>query len=198
MTTGFGNLDRGDLPANFGQVPRKLPLIRKTLAAVERRINHGGVSTEPSKTWESVKRSMVECNNRANDLHRILAKVVPERGTQGMEQVYKAAAGHKGRVELLLEKMLKAMLNIVTVIPHSEVGELQKAVEEVSRLEPSIKPADLPPVHEYHNHGLGPQNVQTGTGTQNNNNGAGYQITGQINGNLIFPGSQSAGAAPAA
>lgn len=133
---------------------------------------------------------MVERSNRAKRL---------QGGTQGMERVYQAAAGHEGRAELRLEKMLKEMLSIdkAPVIPHSQVRELQMDVEEESRLEPSIEAADLPQTNAFNNHGSGAQNVQTGPGTQNNNNGAGCQITGQITGGVQLPGTQAVGAAEA-
>lgn len=184
----FGCLDGGGLPANFGEVAGRLPLVRRMLTDFGKHIKRGGPGNRSINSWEDFRPYMVECNNGAKRLQSIFTKVVPERGTEEIERVYQAAAGPEGRVELVLLKMLQGMLNFAkaSVIPSSQVKELSKAVKEVAGLESSIKTVDSPQTYMFNNYGSGAQNNQTGSGTQNNNNGGGYQMTGPIRGNLNF------------
>ena len=178
--------DEAGLPPNFKTAATKLPLITKLLEDAERYVETSADDIVTS-TFTPV---LADCKEKAIQLQRLFAKVIPEESDSRFGCYVKAARtiGKGGRVETLMTGILSSLQLLATKFPDavSRRGQesLTKAIEEVKNMEPSLPDGfeDLP---SYAHYGSGAQNVNAGGGSQYNNNSTGNQNNG--------PGSQFIG-----
>jgi alkaline phosphatase len=171
--------DGAGLPTNFKKSATKLPLISKLLEDAERYVNNAAD--------ESIKAAFTptleDCKVQATHLQELFGKVVRDEGDSRWDRYVKAARtiGKGGRVEALVGGILDDLQLLTTKFPEvtSPRGkeQLAKAIEEVSKMEPSL-PDGFEQMPAFANYGSGTQNNNTGGGPQNNNNITGNQISG--------------------
>lgn len=133
------------------------------------------------------------CEGKVARLKTLFVEVVPTRAAQRVER-YRTTVRELGagsRVETLMKSAMEDVISLLTVDkdlklaaePHLE--KLAEAKKKVSEIPPSLP--DESSAQGIHNYGPGPQNVHTGVGPQNNNNGDGFQITGGTWDGTTFP-----------
>ncbi|KAH6714496.1 hypothetical protein BKA61DRAFT_575242 [Leptodontidium sp. MPI-SDFR-AT-0119] len=128
--------DEAGLPTNFKKSATKLPLISKLLEDAERYVAAADEATETAFTP-----TLEDCKAQATQLQELFTKVMPEEGESRWDRYVKAARtiGKGGRVEDLLAK----------------------AVEEVTKMEPSL-PDGFEQMPTYAHYSSGAQNNITG------------------------------------
>jgi hypothetical protein len=171
--------DEAGLPTNFKKSATKLPLISKLLDDAERYVNNAAD--------ESVKfaftPTLEDCKDRATQLQSLFRNVMPEEGDSRWNRYAKAARtiGKGGRVERLIGGILDDLQFLATKFPEVTTArgkeQLAKAIEEVSKMEPSL-PDGFEEAPAITHNGSGAQNVHMGGGNQYNNNSTGSQING--------------------
>jgi hypothetical protein len=108
---------------------------------------------------------------------------MPGDGDSRWDRYVKAARtiGKGSRVESLVRDILDDLQLLATKFPQMVTlrGKVQlaKAIEDVSKMEPSL-PDDFERTLEFTHYGTGAQNNNTGSGTQHNNSGTGNQNSG--------------------
>lgn len=171
--------DEMGLPKNFKKSATKLPLISKLLEDAERYISNatdGSIKPAFTPTLE-------DCKVQATHLHDLFEKVMPEQGDSRWDRYVKAARtiGKGGRIESLIGRILDDLQLLTTRFPEVTTPrgkeQLAKAIEEVTKMEPSL-PDGFEQMPVYAHYGSGAQNNNTGSGTQNNNNSTGNQNNG--------------------
>jgi hypothetical protein len=177
--------DEVGLPTNFKKSATKLPLISKLLEDAERYVNN--VADESIKA--AFTPTLKDCKVQAIQLQELFEKVMPEEGDSRWDRYTKAARtiGKGGRVESLVRGILDDLQLLATRFPEVTTlrgkDQLAKAIEEVTKMEPSL-PDGFEQTPAYAHYGSGAQNNNTGGGTQNNNstgnqnNGPGQQFIG--------------------
>lgn len=172
--------DQAGLPPNFKKVATKLPLVLKLLDDAERYVNQEA----DSALTETLSPVLADCKDKAARLQQIFEQVIAVDGDSRMLRYLKAARtiGKGGRVEELARGTLDALSLMTmqfpaTVSPRGQKS-LTEAIEEVSKLEPSL-PDGFDNGSAYTHYGSGSQNVNTGAGTQYNNTSTGAQNHGQ-------------------
>ena len=181
--------DEAGLPTNFKKSATKLPLISKFLEDAERYVNNAAD--------ESIKAAFAptleDCKVQATHLQELFEKVMPDEGDSRWDRYVKAARtiGKGSRVESLVGGILDDLQLLATRFPEvTTLGgkdQLAKAIEEVTKMEPSL-PDGFEQTPAYVHFGSGAQNVNTGGGHQysnnstgNQNNGPGHQYIGTNN-----------------
>ena len=118
---------------------KRLPLVQETLETVKKHI----VKCNPDEeSCQDMKPAIEDCKDKAMRLEDIFYQVIPPADSPRMER-YRKAAGKGDRVEVLMREMLKGTLLIAgkpAIKPSTEaqVGELEKALKEVSEIPPSL------------------------------------------------------------
>jgi alkaline phosphatase len=171
--------DDAGLPTNFKKSATKLPLISKLLEDAERYIN--------DVTDKSTKAAFIpvleDCKSQATQLQELFEKVIPEESDSRWDRYVKVARtiGKGGRVESLVGRILDDLQLLATRFPDVTTlrgkDQLAKAIEEVTKMEPSL-PDDFEQTPAYAHYGSGAQNNNTSGGTQYNNNSTGNQNNG--------------------
>ncbi|KAJ2975524.1 hypothetical protein NQ176_g5474 [Zarea fungicola] len=178
--------DEGGLPPNFKPVATKLPLVSQLLESAETYVK-AEADDALTVTFTPV---LKDCKEKATQLQQIFDNVIPAEGDSRIERYFKAARtiGKGGRVETLMKGILDNLQLLTTKFPGSasERGQnkLIEAIKEVEELEPSL-PDGFENAPSFAHYGSGAQNVNTGLGSQYNNNSTGSQNNG--------PGSQYIG-----
>ncbi|KAK3192040.1 hypothetical protein K4F52_002085 [Lecanicillium sp. MT-2017a] len=174
--------DEVGLPPNFKAAATKLPLITKLLDDAERYIENAADEALAS-TFTPV---LTDCKEKATKLQQLFERVIQAEGDSRFECYVKAARtiGKGGRVETLMTGILGNLQLLATKFPEtvSRRGQenLTKAIEEVSKMEPSL-PDGFEDAPSFAHYGSGAQNVNTGDGSQYNNNSTGNQNNGPGN-----------------
>jgi hypothetical protein len=182
--------DEAGLPTNFKKSATKLPLISKLLEDAERYVKTADEATETAFTP-----TLEDCKAQATQLQELFEKVMPEEGESRWDRYVKAARtiGKGGRVENLVGGVLDNLQLLATRFPEVTTPrtkeQLAKAVEEVTKMEPSL-PDGFEQMPVYAHYGSGAQNNNTGNGIQHNNSGTGHQNSGT--GIMVF-GNYTAG-----
>ncbi|GKT42726.1 uncharacterized protein ColSpa_02907 [Colletotrichum spaethianum] len=172
--------DVEELPAAFAQVAKHLPAVCKALQSARLHIQ----KREDDNTWAEMKKPMDGCKAKADRLEGVYGKVVPSAPAQKMERYREAVSGlgKEGRVEVLMEAILRDVKGLLTVdggmeaATESDLRELADITAEVLAIPPSLQGDGS--ALGIHNYGPGPQNVVTGDGHQYNNNNTGNQFNG--------------------
>jgi hypothetical protein len=182
--------DEAGLPTNFKKSATKLPIISKLLEDAERYVKTADEATETAFTP-----TLEDCKAQATQLQELFEKVMPEEGESRWDRYVKAARtiGKGGRVENLVGGVLDNLQLLATRFPEVTTPrtkeQLAKAVEEVTKMEPSL-PDGFEQMPVYAHYGSGAQNNNTGNGIQHNNSGTGHQNSGT--GIMVF-GNYTAG-----
>ncbi|KAG4428234.1 hypothetical protein IFR05_016284, partial [Cadophora sp. M221] len=170
--------DEAGLPTNFKKSATKLPLISKLLEDAERYVKAADEATETAFTP-----TLEDCKAQAIQLQELFEKVMPEEGESRWDRYVKAARtiGKGGRVENLVGGILDDLQLLATRFPEVTTPrtkeQLAKAVEEVTKMEPSL-PDGFEQMPAYAHYGSGDQNINTGSGIQHINSGKGHQNSG--------------------
>lgn len=172
--------DEAGLPTNFKKSATKLPLISKLLEDAERYVEAADEATEIAFTP-----TLEDCKAQAIQLQELFSKVMPEEGESRWDRYMKAARtiGKGGRVESLVGGILDDLQLLTTRFPKATTErtkeQLAKAVEEVTKMEPSL-PDGFEQMPAYAHYGSGAQNNNTGSGIQhiNSNVGSGSMYIG--------------------
>ena len=171
--------DEAGLPKNFKKSAAKLPLISKLLEDAETYVNKAADKI----TKVAFAPTIENCKIQATQLQELFAKVLPKEGDSRWDRYAKAARtiGKGGRVESLTKGILDNLQLLATNFPEVTTPrgkeQLAKAIEEVSKMEPSL-PDGFEQLPAYVYYGSGAQNINTGSGTQHNNSGSGNQNSG--------------------
>jgi hypothetical protein len=179
--------DTKDLPQAFHGVAKRLPLVQQVLVTAKSHIFKSNTDKEQS---QDLKAAVQICKDKAIQLEEIFCEVLRKSDTPRIER-YRKVAGRGERVEGLMKVILKNVLALIREPTLKEaigaqVEDLQKALEEVSAIQPSL-PDDETSQYTFTNHGSGWMNVNTGTAPQNNNNSSGNQFNGVIHGLQLAP-----------
>jgi hypothetical protein len=168
--------DEADLPTNFKKSATKLPLISKLLEDAERYVNNAA----DESTKAAFIPALQDCEARATKLQELFEKVIPEESDSRWDRYVKAARtiGKGGRIESLVGGILDDLQLLATRFPDvtilREKDQLAKAIEEVTKMEPSL-PDDFEQTPVYAHYRSGAQNNNS---TGNQNNGPGQQYIG--------------------
>lgn len=171
--------DEVGLPKNFKKSATKLPLISKLLEDAETYINNAADDAIKIAFTPTLE----DCKVQATQLQELFAKVMPEKGDSRWDRYVKAARtiGKGGRVESLIGGILDDLQLLATKFPEVTTPrgkeQLAKAIEEVSKMEPSL-PDGFEQMPAYAHYGSGAQYNNTGSGIQHNNSGTGNQNSG--------------------
>lgn len=171
--------DESGLPLNFKKSATKLPLILKLLEDAERYIDN----TIDESIHAAFTPTLEDCKVQATLLQQLFAKVMPEESDSRWDRYVKAARtiGKGGRVESLIRAILDDLQLLATQFPESTTSrgkdQLAKAIDEVTKMEPSL-PEGFEEGPAFAHYGSGAQNVNTGNGSQFNNNSTGNQNNG--------------------
>jgi hypothetical protein len=176
--------DQQGLPEAFRTVAQRLPIVQLILDKAKARAEAGSVDDVASM---HVKDALGRCKKSASDLDKIFRKVIPVEGAPRLDRYYKAVRtlGKGSKVETLMDGVLKE-LHLLSIHygmgAEDHVGKLDEAVKAISALEPSV------PDRVFDEPSTSYENVNSGSGTQNNyntsggenyfNSGSGHQITG--------------------
>jgi hypothetical protein len=187
--------DEKGLPANFKKAASKLPLISRILGDAEKYIE--SVQDEDKKA--AFKLTLESCKLQAICLQDIFTRVMPDEDDSRWNRYMKAARtiGKGGRIEDLVKGILDNLQLMATNFPEvaspRSKENLEKAVQEVSKMDPSL-PDGFEEAPAFAHYGSGSQNVNTGNGSQynnnstgNQNNGPGHQYIGTNNIGTPFP-----------
>ncbi|KAH6717475.1 hypothetical protein BKA61DRAFT_547365 [Leptodontidium sp. MPI-SDFR-AT-0119] len=131
--------DSKGLPEAFREVAGRLPIVRTILGSVEQHISDGKVDEE---TCKFIKPVVITCKEKTEKFDLLFQKVIPPGDASRLDRYINAAwtLGKGGRVEswmkgILEDVQLLASNHAMTAI---EVESINKAIEEVSDIEPSI------------------------------------------------------------
>lgn len=150
---------------------------------------------ELEATTEAVKPVMLKCKENAEALKEIFEKVVPGDEAKWLERYKKAAKslmpGRKKKVEELMKEMLEKLQLLQTSrFFQAEIEKrsqkLEDGISQLSEIEPSLQEDS----GAFNHYGTGPQNVNTGTGTQHNYNQSGGSNNRQFIGQTMHFGKE--------
>jgi hypothetical protein len=166
------------LSTNFKKSATKLPLVSELLE------NTGKyVDTEADEaTRLAFTPTLNDCKDQAAYLQQLFEKIVPKDGDSRWNRYLKAARtiGKGGYVEMLIGGILDNLQLLATNFPQVSTSrgkeELAKAIEEVSKMEPSL-PEGFEKDTKFANYGNRSHNFNMG-GNQYNNNSTGNQNNG--------------------
>jgi len=180
--------DASGLPEAFRDVAQRLPLIKDTLQTA---LAHLNTSSRDNRFYQAMMPVVDGCKDKATRLEKIFLKVIPQADSPRSERYVLAVRtlGKGSRVESLMKGMLEDLQllagnRMMKLATEAQLGELAKAAEEVSAIPPSLLVED--PASGIHNYGSGPQNVNTGSGSQLNNNGGQLFVGGTFTGPFNF------------
>ena len=171
--------DETGLPANFKKSAAKLPLISKLLENAENFIEN----TADESIKLAFTPTLEQCKVQATKLKELFEKVMPKEGDSRWDRYAKAARtiGKGGRVEDLIKSILDNLQLLATKFPEVSTTrgkeQLVKAIEEVSKMEPSL-PDGFEQMPAYAHYGSGDQYNNTSSGTVHVNSSTGNQLSG--------------------
>lgn len=174
--------DEAGLPPNFKTVSTKLPLVSKLLDDAERYVD-SNIDNAFTTTFIPV---LKDCKDKATRLQQLFEKVIPTDGDSRIARYSKVARtiGKGGRVETLMKGILDNLQLLTLKFPEvtSARGQtnLTEAIKQVEKLDPSL-PDGFEDIPSFAHYGSGAQNINTGPGSQYNNNGMGNQNNGPGN-----------------
>ncbi|KAJ4179674.1 hypothetical protein NW759_017285 [Fusarium solani] len=143
-----------DLPKAFNQVKRHLPLVQKTLGDARKRLDS---TTLTDDQRESILDTVNHCADKAKELKRIFDALENKckqdqdaKSWVGVRAWYRdALRGIKGhRVESLMNDILEdvkrlGLHEIFRLATQEDVKEIKKALEELSKVEPSLDDEEI-------------------------------------------------------
>ncbi|KAH7190422.1 Vegetative incompatibility protein HET-E-1 [Fusarium oxysporum] len=148
----IGNIT--DLPEAFDQVKRHLPLVQKTLEDARKRLESTALTDDQR---ESIHGTVNHCADKAKELKRIFDEL-ENKCKQGQDAkswakvrtwYREALRGMKGhRVESLMNDILEdvkrlGLHEIFRLATQEDVKEIKKALEELSKVEPSLDDEEI-------------------------------------------------------
>ncbi|CRK31727.1 hypothetical protein BN1708_005529 [Verticillium longisporum] len=168
-------LKSAKLPDAFKQVEKHLPLVKQTLEDARRTIDNS--VTEDQRIV--VRGVLHDCNSKARELDRIFKGLEKNcdnsEGEKSWEtirgwyrEILQGAKGHK--VEALMNDIMGSLttlgtLNAFKTPTYQDVEDIKRALDELSKVEPSLDDADFGAAGSNYAH----QTVATGAVGQQNN-----------------------------
>ncbi|KAK5113792.1 hypothetical protein LTR62_003176 [Meristemomyces frigidus] len=123
---------------------------------------------ELEESSKAVKPVMSACAENAQQLKKILEKVVPGDTAHWLERYKKATQAvmpyKKRKVEYSMKEMLEKLQVLHTIEAEKRSAEVEAAIQHLSELPPSLPEDDS----RYSHSGAGPMNVNAGGGIQKN------------------------------
>jgi CRISPR/Cas system CSM-associated protein Csm2 small subunit len=167
------------LPEAFEEVNKRLPLVEETLSAARTQFENEKPSDEAAA---KIERILKGCNGKTQELKEIFEKINNAKNKSVLSLYRKIVLklGKEHRVEVLMKNILKD-LQILTgnqtfqAATQSQVEMLQKAIDELSQVKPSIPDRDFESAGNFQHSGKGDLNVQYGDGDMNNVKGDMYK-----------------------
>lgn len=178
-----GGIDKAnDIPPAFHEVFQTVAPVQNLLQGIK---HHVANRDSNESFWQEIKPAMEVCRDNATRLDEIFFEVVPDGNGPRQEQ-YRNAAEKRDQVEDLMKILLGFIIGLAEKpdlgeIAASQLEELQKSLEHISALSPSLLD-DETRQYSFQNSGAGWINVNTGIGPQNNNNASGIQFSGPVEG----------------
>lgn len=139
--------DRKGLPGAFEEISNKLPLLENTLELTKSYAEEANVDLD-----ESIQSTVKGCQDRATKLKKIFeeirdAKISKSKPIMKWYRLIVIPQGKNYRVEDLMKNMMidvQSLSNnqVFKAATRTQIEELQKAIEELAQVEPSI-PDDL-------------------------------------------------------
>ena len=174
--------DDKNLPPAFAVVAKHLDLVQATLEIAKKYFKEKKPDTENGM---KIQRTLVDGEKMASNMQKLFHSVASNDGTPLLERYPRAALkiGRGTRVELVMEGLLKDVKKVaespaMKAATGVQTEALNRAIEEVSELEPSLEEvAGLggPTVNVTG----GVANSNFGIGGQYNNSGSGAQYNGK-------------------
>jgi hypothetical protein len=163
--------DKDNIPEAFREVIAKLPLVHDTLEAAKAQIE-----VEQSAVTGPVENIIRSCQDKAAKLMKLFQKVTPQEDESRTDRYLKAVRriGKGGRVEVLMRGILQdlqilASNRTMKMNSEAKVQALERAVEEISALKPSVADDEFPEMsNNFSQYGGG--NMFNTTGGKNNFN----------------------------
>ncbi|KAI4596291.1 hypothetical protein KJ359_005420 [Pestalotiopsis sp. 9143b] len=170
--------DTTGLPEAFREVASRLPLVRKILESVDNHLR-GNETHNSAGEAEAV---LGQARTKVLALRTLFDKVIPLDDDPRMERYIKLVRtlGKGNKVEtLMLGLMTDVQLSVskcgLENATSQQIDQLRTAIEEISKIEPSIADSELPQWSFT--------NTNHGSGTQTNNNVEGDARLNQLYGN---------------
>ncbi|PKS11382.1 hypothetical protein jhhlp_003145 [Lomentospora prolificans] len=183
-----------DLPKAFDEVKKDLPLVQSILENAQERLTDPDLHT--TEHSQAILAIIEPCKDKAEELKKIFDKIETEcKGDRGakdwtrVRDVYrKTLRGIKShRVEVLMNEILKglkrlALSQLFQSAMQKDLKAVEKAIEELSNVEPSVADSELDPpgsIQASQAIAAGATGSQTNVSGSNNtvNNGE-YAISG--------------------
>ncbi len=173
--------DAADLPKAFPVVIGHLPRIATTFKAIKSHITEAGQDAgDDRKMYYAIKQVADECHKQAAYLAELLDAVQSTDGTASKLERYREAVTNGGneKLETVMKELLRSIFKVAKppLVGEVEITELKAALDEVTRLPPSLS-GDSGRNVVLRNYGKGNQFYHGGKGHQNHCAG-GVQITG--------------------
>jgi hypothetical protein len=160
------------LPEAFKEVNKRLPLVEETLSAAWTQLENEKPDDEAAAKIEPILKG---CSCKIQELKEIFEKIKDAKDKSALSLYRKIVLelGKEHRVEVLMMNILNDLqiLNgnqIFRVATRSQVEMLQKAIDELSQVKPSIPDHDFESAGKFQHSGKGDLNVQYGDGDMNN------------------------------
>ena len=175
--------DASGLPQAFRDVASKLPLVSETLGTVQQRMD---ASNPEQQLYSALKPVVEDCKSKVERLEKIFEKVLPPASSSRFDR-YVAAVKAYGKGNMV-EDLTKGILRDVQLLSENhgvkaatetQVGELAKAIQDLSSIPPSVPQRVWGELYGAHHYGSGAQNIHTGEGDINANSGLGSQYIGK-------------------
>ncbi|KAH8889904.1 WD domain-containing protein [Thozetella sp. PMI_491] len=139
------------LPRAFEEVNQSLPLVQDILEAARRQLQD---AIPDDSSADAIGPTIQSCQEKANALLEIFQKIDKEKtGVKGRPafDVYRTTVlrlGKAHRVETLMQDILKglkglAIRHLFQTPTQIQVTELEKRIQELSKVEPSMPDSDL-------------------------------------------------------
>lgn len=167
------------LPEAFKEVNKRLPLVEETLSAARTQFEKEKPDDEAAAKVEPILKG---CSGKTQELKGILEKIKNAKDKSALSLyrkiVLKLGKGH--RVEVLMKNILEDLQiltgnQIFQVATQSQVEVLQKAIDELSQVKPSIPDHDFESAGNFQHSGKGDLNVMYGDGDMNHVKGDMYK-----------------------
>ncbi|VUC35724.1 unnamed protein product [Clonostachys rosea] len=168
-----------DLPPVFIKMDNSVAVVLDFFKTVQ---DHSLKSSLGEGDYQAVKGPLEVAKQKASRLEEIFFEMVPDADTPRQDR-YRKAAGKDGRVEELVKAILNIALDLAGKSAFERLAEdhvetLQKGLEEVSKIQPSLLEDQAE--QSFHHSGSGSNIINYGPGPQNNNTGSGFQFNGAI------------------
>ncbi|KAK3302954.1 uncharacterized protein B0T15DRAFT_538641 [Chaetomium strumarium] len=168
------------LPDAFPAVAKRIPVLSKALASVEAYIGDREETQEVKEKYQDIRKLAKACQRDAGYLQDLFSAVTESNEDAPKLKRYRQAVEDLNgkRIETVGKELLEMALDTLAppLVDAELVKELQDAVEEISKLKPSLKDEPKGAVTLI-NHGSGSQFHHGGKGNQNQCLG-GVMVTG--------------------